>query len=411
MKKLIIILAVLFLIFISCDTTDPKPPEEKPPGYQEDIHWPSLADSPWPMYHGDPQATGRLKGEIPVFNKIEKQIEEYFSVSAPVVGEDSCFYFISSQFPSGLICLTQEGERKWIYSLPRGYGADGVSSPLVTNSGDIIFGYNRTDSIYSISSSGKLNWRVSLKCRNELNIGEDGTIYAFSTVPKALNAISSSGNIIWSLEDPDLYTLSTAISPVGNTVYSLGVNGIALIAIDLNSKNIKWKIKAEEPDIYRNATPLVDYQGNIYVIMREVGRDTNGIYSYSENGNLRWHVILPDVGTDEPFNPVMDRNGNIYVGTKILYAIDYTGNIVWQKDFIQLSNELLVDNRENLLFATNELTEFWLETLIQINGKGDIINKISLPNFTGAQYFAPAVGYTSILMPLSYAQDAVLFIK
>ena len=59
----IIFLIIILLIFISCrkDTTGIETEEPLPPGYQQDIPWPSLADSPWPINHGDPQSTGRSK--------------------------------------------------------------------------------------------------------------------------------------------------------------------------------------------------------------------------------------------------------------------------------------------------------------------------------------------------------------
>ena len=69
MKRQILVLLILALV--GCDTTDPQPPEEKPPGYQEDIYWPSLADSPWPMYRGNPQGTHSTKFPGPSSGIIE----------------------------------------------------------------------------------------------------------------------------------------------------------------------------------------------------------------------------------------------------------------------------------------------------------------------------------------------------
>jgi hypothetical protein len=59
-SKLIYFVLFLLLMLLSCKENPTTPSEEpKPPGYQEDIPWPSLADSPWPMYRGNPQYTGR----------------------------------------------------------------------------------------------------------------------------------------------------------------------------------------------------------------------------------------------------------------------------------------------------------------------------------------------------------------
>ena len=56
---LLILFANLLLLTACEDEVIQSPP--KPPGYQEDIPWPSLADSPWPMNHHDPQSSGRSK--------------------------------------------------------------------------------------------------------------------------------------------------------------------------------------------------------------------------------------------------------------------------------------------------------------------------------------------------------------
>ncbi|MBU2444432.1 MAG: hypothetical protein KJ666_02510, partial [Bacteroidetes bacterium] len=61
--KYIIITSISFLILISlsCKDKGVDPQDNYPPGYQHDIPWLSLADSPWPMHNADPQATGRSK--------------------------------------------------------------------------------------------------------------------------------------------------------------------------------------------------------------------------------------------------------------------------------------------------------------------------------------------------------------
>jgi len=48
MKKVLLYFFIIPIILIlsSCETTEPTP-HVNPPGYQEQIKWPSLADSPW----------------------------------------------------------------------------------------------------------------------------------------------------------------------------------------------------------------------------------------------------------------------------------------------------------------------------------------------------------------------------
>ena len=64
---------MLFLIsWSSCrKSTEPIGTEKPPPGFQENIPWPSLADSPWPMADHDPQSTGRSNLKGPITNTID----------------------------------------------------------------------------------------------------------------------------------------------------------------------------------------------------------------------------------------------------------------------------------------------------------------------------------------------------
>jgi len=79
MKRSNYILLSLFVIFCAnCQkSTDPIDNNKPPAGYQEDIPWPSLADSPWPMNHGDPQSTGRSKFPGPLSGTVIKEVEAW----------------------------------------------------------------------------------------------------------------------------------------------------------------------------------------------------------------------------------------------------------------------------------------------------------------------------------------------
>ncbi len=260
MKKSIIILGALLLALISCDTTDPKPPEEKPPGYQEDIPWPSLADSPWPMFRGHPMGTGRLKGTIPQFSEITKMLKKFIPASGAVVGEDGSFYFISYGEYSGLVCLDNNGEEKWFFELEKSFYTSKLSTPIILNNDDIIIGYSRSDSIFSISTAGKLNWKISLNTQYELTIGKDGTIYSYSTDPSAINSISRDGELLWKITNNNISTFGNMVlSPDGTTLYTTGVFGTALLAYDILTQNLKWQLEGKV-DL---ASPLIDSQGNI----------------------------------------------------------------------------------------------------------------------------------------------------
>jgi len=407
MKNLIYILTLFLFIATSCDTTDPKPPEEKPPGYQEDIPWPSLSDSPWPMFRGNPMGNGRYKGIIPNFSKITNSFENYNTVSAAVVGEDSCFYFVANDIPSGLVCLTSHGNQKWIYELPRGFGTNGVSTPIIKNNGDIIFSYPRTDSIYSISQTGVLNWGLRINCNNEITINKNRIIYAASEEPEAVNAISEDGQLLWKMENNDFALSSLTLSPDGNTLYVRGVHSIALFAIDVNTQSIKWTITG-----YRGrAQPFVDSQGNVYLTFSEtINNSKYRLFCYDDEGNLRWKATEPNGESEAFFSPTMDINGNTYLGGNFLYAINYNGELIWKKKFNLISNDLLSDSNGNIIFTNQNEDGSLIQSLVLTNNNGDIVNELALPNYSGLQYFSPAISYGSLLLPYAF-NDLVLYIQ
>ena len=81
------LLTFILLSLSSCETTEP--PDQnltRPPGYQEDIPWPSLADSPWPMNHHDPQSTGRSPYDGPALGQIEWQIDTLYVTAGVTTG-------------------------------------------------------------------------------------------------------------------------------------------------------------------------------------------------------------------------------------------------------------------------------------------------------------------------------------
>ena len=116
--NLSLFLCLMLVLLTTCDLFDSSEPKPLPPGYQYDIPWPSLADSPWPILHRNPQATGR-GGQI-LENLGQIKWEFNFSelgedlVSGVVVGTDSSIYFVTEMhFSAGLYCVNYAGKLKW----------------------------------------------------------------------------------------------------------------------------------------------------------------------------------------------------------------------------------------------------------------------------------------------------------
>ena len=210
----------------SCDTTEPPPKEEKPPGYQEDIPWPSLANSPWPMAHHDPQSTGRSK------------------YSGPIIGEKIWeFEDDNKPFNSGISIDIENQMVKWTFGNKTSIG----KSIVVDSQGNLYFEKPSDELskivLISLNPDGTLRWELNQK-HNDL--GRDNT-----------PALDKYGNIYFATD----------------TLYSVDYNG-----------NIRWKIGLEG---ICDAPILCDESGTIFVPTFTWTR-TVYLYSVNENGSINW---------------------------------------------------------------------------------------------------------------------------
>lgn len=104
---------LLMLLLMSCKenpTTPSEPP--KPPGYQEDIPWPSLADSPWPMNHHDPQSTGRSRYVGPMNDSVYWILNLDYNQTSAVIGTKDLFIAPTGN-PRGFLNITRDGKINW----------------------------------------------------------------------------------------------------------------------------------------------------------------------------------------------------------------------------------------------------------------------------------------------------------
>ena len=299
LKKLIALIPFSFVLctlyLFSCNTTESPSKEVKPPGYQEDIPWPSLADSPWPMFRGDPQNTGRSKGIGPNLGIIEWSIDTFYVKSGVAFGPDSTLYFISGD-PPGLVALHLDGTVKWIFPIDKNAGYDPLG-PVVDSDGSIYITSPREKKVYAINSNGTLKWAVEniINTMDEIgmNIGLDGTIYFIGAINRSnIYAIDKQGFVKWTFIHGDLSD-GMSFSPDGKTLYISGVKERAVYSLDIETQTINWEFGTDiQTGVYHS--PLVDSEGNIYVISKDDSE--NGVlYSLSNEGEIRWSYILDEL--------------------------------------------------------------------------------------------------------------------
>ncbi|MDZ7263827.1 MAG: PQQ-binding-like beta-propeller repeat protein [candidate division KSB1 bacterium] len=345
MKKLIyIILISALLLLLLCHKQSPTEPPNDNIHPQVDIPWPSLANSPWPIAHGDVQCTGRSKYQGPREGKVcwtftEGGMQEVNS--SPVIGEDGTIYFTDRRH---LYAVNPDGSLKWKFTPGRNIQA----SPMLGR-GEVIYlgtGNLVTDPLYTsgcyyaLNSDGKIIWEfhTSAFITNYSDaIGLDGTIY-FADTRGTLYALNSSGTLKWStrglggLKGGEY--MSIAISPDGLILYAFGEDS-TLNAIDAQSSQLIWKYHIGS-DIY--SSPLVDCEGNIYFYAREM--DQNVICSVKPDGQLLWKYQGEEaISLAAVVHMHLDKDGNIYfVNSYQICSLSHEGNLRWAKKLPDDSN-------------------------------------------------------------------------
>ena len=383
--KYIIITSISFLILInlSCKDKGVNPGDNYPPGYQHDIPWPSLADSPWPMNRADPQATGRSKYLGPINGIIDWEfVPVGILTSGVTIDKDSTIYFVTAQnSPSGLNSLNQHGKLKWLYKMGH---FENYVTPLITSDGGIIFS-DGLSKIYCINPDSTIKWEYKIEERSQINLNEslnidlDGNLYFVNKVNNTLYSISKDGKFNWSLRDERLKRISsipfrTAFSPDGKTLYIPCIS-VTVLAVDIVNKNVKWS--------YGNTwchAITVNSDGNVYAQVE------NGLVELDKDGKLKWdYIVTPSDFGDQSLT--IDKQGNIYFARDTLYALNYAGKLRWKYG---LNNpcfgSIICDNNGNIFVGTTSGGV----TILAFNSNGNLLWTIS-DNSTSFPVISPAI--------------------
>jgi hypothetical protein len=395
------------MLCTSCQkSTEPSDNDLPPPGFQVDVPWPSLAESSWPMYRGDPQGTGRSKGLGPQVGIIEWSIDTLNVSTGIAIGSDSTIYFgvtrqIGGESFSALIATTQNGSIKWQFELnPRNIW---LSSPVVSSDNVIYISDPYNYKFCAIHSNGLLKWDLdlgSLIMQTGINIGKDGTIYVVGLTNNVwiLYAISKQGQILWSLDNLDIAGdefNGMSFSADGKTLYIPGdYDGPGLTAVNIETKSVKWEFGFERLTL--SGSPIVDSKGNIYVITSDE-EDNGFLYSLDEDKNIRWSYYLGPFDFVSSYNLfAMDKFGNVYVGLYGITSIDYNGEFRWNYDFNNITSPIVID-KNNLIYFTNE---YGLEKeLICLDMDGNLIYNMAYPESGYYSSYSPGLGFGKMYIP------------
>lgn len=332
----------------NADNNDKPPQDEFVICPQQDIPWPGLAQSPWPMYLHDPQHTGRSPYRGPQEGIIEWVFNTCADVySSPVLGEDGTIYLGSNSM--FLYALDPSGAEKWRF---KSIGCVLESDPLAANDGTIYFtpsGYhsNENGTLYALNADGTLKWKYEHETLAPYfpTISKDGsalyvvlyqsTDVSYEKIGHLCALHTQNGSRLWTFSADSGMGISNepAIGPEG-TIYCTTFEG-NLYAINPDG-TFKWEFKIEGLS-HLSSTPSVDNDGNIYINTLEY------LYSIAKDGTERWRYKNSMWG-NQWTTPTIAYDGTIYTIGIIdngegLLALDYDGRLKWSFAFSQAKEE------------------------------------------------------------------------
>jgi len=410
----------MFITLSSCDVNEPKKDKPKPEGYQEDIPWPSLADSPWPMCFHDPQATGRTKYKGPSYGIVEWVLDSLNGYeNAPVIGKDGTIYTCvptiynsENQRYRGLLAIDSKGFIKWNYDL--GFSAELIPIPVlsVDNTIYVFGGFGPIDTLFAISTSGKLKWKKKLPTtgnhhivQTSIVLGKTGNLF-FADVLGNIYCFDKDGNQNWIKKTNYVPSNQSqfSFSPDGKTFYYSN-SLVSLVATAAENGELLWTYGNRGTNI----TPIIDSKGNIYTIIKTKNSWEQELVCLDKNKNLKWSYSFYEHNFESSFTqPCIDKLGNIFFGRDTLFSVNYKGELRWKysENGFQISTPIICDGNGNVFFGKNNSNN---SIFYSFDTEGTLRWKCELNYTLGA---CPSLSYNNrLLIPTSLGSNSLLLIK
>ncbi|MDZ7272428.1 MAG: PQQ-binding-like beta-propeller repeat protein, partial [candidate division KSB1 bacterium] len=350
---------------------------------QHEVPWPSLANSPWPMYRHDPQLTGRSPYRGPRKGRVKwkfQPAEKGLIYPAVVIGPDSTIYFgymdLGPQDQPTLLCaLKPDGTLRWRCRLGGGTLRSEPGPPFVMANGEILVQHYAEDRAYVVSQEGSIVRALRVPSRSIVNVGPDGTLYYVGN-DRRLYALSQEGTIRWQREiEGGFHWTGPAISPDGSVVYVLtGMPPLsshlkAVSAVGAIDGSIRWEFPIPE-GMHSSIAPVVSSEGKVFIGVFGswylpglycIGPGGESLWSYgpgldggkeptihwggqvvfemtteAEGGGVIWADcagvpvwrVVPTTVTYA--GPICDADGVTYVFGREVLALDRRGKPIWE---------------------------------------------------------------------------------
>ncbi|MBC7186636.1 MAG: PQQ-like beta-propeller repeat protein [Calditrichaeota bacterium] len=366
-KTSFVLVLALVLLVLSCarDKTPLGPAEGPAVCPQQDIPWPSLANSPWPVMWGDMQCTARGKYPGPRIGRVVWSFSQeglYAEEVGVAIAEDGTLYLAAPNMREGMRCylfvLGPDGSLR-ARTFFTGPGECTSSASLLARGR--VLAVDHAGAIHEFDMQGNIQGRHQGPHGNEAAapaVGLDGTVYFYSW-GNFFSGVEPSGQVKWSRHvGSSSYSLtrcSLAMSPDGRSFYTLVHDhqfGALLTAFDAHTGSVRWQATASPYFL----SPLVDNEGNVYCITFKQGADHFVVRSFTSGGQLRW---ASPARAGQSTNLCMSSDGYLfaYGAGDSLLCIDCEGRVRWSTPMLgrpELASEggvrLVVDS-EGVVYA------------------------------------------------------------
>jgi outer membrane protein assembly factor BamB len=350
---------------------------------QVNVAWPTLSNSPSAMSHSNPQSNGRVSIIGPkTANVIWKVNYPGGVINGLAISSSNVLYF-GTENTSSFIAMNADTTLQWRYE---GNIIQFAESAILIDSQENIYFGSLNHYFYALRKNGSLKWKFKMDggaFSKMCNIGLDSTLYFTSRMQdKNLYAIKSDGNIKWKISSEDGFEQQPMVlSPGGETIYICGVDSI-LYALNLDG-SIKWKYPCG-PTV---PIPLVDSQGNIYIIPMQ--KPTN-LISLKPDGTIRWkYTLSKNKALMYWSSPCMDKNGNIFLTNydfssnppqEEIVSVDYYGSLRWEKTIDEyygnIASPLACDAEGKIYFGSTSGSNYYC-----LDNDGNLVWKLPLDNY------------------------------
>jgi hypothetical protein len=205
---------------------------------QENIPWPSLADSPWPMFRHDPQGTAHSQFVGPQLGQLFLEVRYSGRLEgSPVVDAEGIIYFVTSGDSSFLYAIDPEGRIIWKTFLST-RNEDNFSTPVLGADGIIYVTSAKPndEKLHAINrADGSQLWSYSVPVNTGIVLDRESNLYFIMSwhEPRKLVSLTPEGDLRWEIAVPDVFPdwhTPPVFSVEGSVLYASGHDSLYAIS-------------------------------------------------------------------------------------------------------------------------------------------------------------------------------------